>query len=79
MKLNKFSYIQSNPFTSIGIDSDETNPVDIEYIRNGASFLIFKPLRIIFRVFYVCFVEACINFLNSLEEFILCCIDFFKN
>ena len=64
MKLNKFSYIQSNPFTSIGIDSDETNPVDIEYIRNGTSFLIFKPLRIIFRAFYIFFVK-----INSYDGF----------
>tara|TARA_Y100000389_G_scaffold170045_1_gene176787 strand:- start:6966 stop:7205 length:240 start_codon:yes stop_codon:yes gene_type:complete len=79
MKLNKFNYIQFSPFTSIGIDSDETNPVDIEYIRKGTSFLIFKPLRIIFRAFYICFVKACINSLDSLEEFILYYIDFFKN
>ena len=78
MKIFKANPIQFKHYTSIGIDSDETNPVDIEYIREGASFFLIKPCMIIFRFFRICLISACINFLDSLEEFILHYLDFFK-
>ena len=79
MKIFKANPIQFKSCASIGIDSDELNPVDIEYIRNGASFFLIKPCMIIFRFFRVYFISACINFLDSLEEFILPYLDFFKS
>ena len=78
MRIFKANPIQFKSYTSIGIDSDETNPVDIEYIREGASFFLIKPCMIIFSFFRICFIGACINFLDSLEEFILHYLNFFK-
>ena len=65
-------------YSSIGIDSDELNPVNLRYTKNSTGFMLITPFIFAFRLFRVAVVKLCLDFLDCIEDFIVRYSDFFK-
>ena len=65
-------------YSSIGIDSDELNPVNLRYTKNSTGFMLITPFIFAFRLFRVAVVKLCLDFLDYIEDFIMRYADFFK-
>ena len=65
-----------NYYSSIGIDSDELNPVNLRYTKNSTGFMLITPFIFIFRLFRVAVVKLCLDFIDYIEDFFITYIKF---
>lgn len=72
-------YSPNRYYSSIGIDSDELNPVNLRYTKNSTGFQILTPLIFTLRLFHISVVKLCIEFLDCIEYFVMRYVQFFKS
>ena len=72
------AYSHNRYYSSIGIDSDELNPVNLRYTKNSTGFQLIKPFIIVFKIFHVAITNLCIEILEYVKDFIIRYAPFFK-
>jgi len=75
---SSLGYSHNRYYSSIGIDSDELNPVNLRYTKNSTGFILITPFFFIFRLFHVAVVKLCLDFLDFIEDFIVRYTKFLK-
>ena len=60
-----------NYYSSIGIDSDELNPVNLRYIKNNSGTILITPFIFTFKLFSIAAVKLYFKIFNYIDDFFM--------